>query len=86
MRGGGGLDEDDPETLLLETQPAVATEHREDVGGPDQGGDLRVVEPSEQSHRSLVFGHPSGEGAEGEATEATASEDTENAETDAETT
>ena len=36
--GGGGLEEDDAEPLLLEAEPPVAAEHGEDVGRADQRG------------------------------------------------
>ncbi len=59
--GRGGLEEDDPESLLFEAEPPVAAQHGEDVGRADQSGQVCVGHPAEQSHRRAVLGDPAGQ-------------------------
>ena len=59
--GRGGLEEDDAESLLFEAQPPVAAQHGEDVGRPDQGGQVGVGDAAQQAHRGTVLGDPAGQ-------------------------
>ena len=50
-----GLDEHDAETLLLETAPPIAAQHREHVGAPVERRQLVVRHTTEEPHRCVQF-------------------------------
>ena len=49
--GGGGLEEHDPEPLLLQAAPAGPAAQGEHVGAGVQAGQVRRRDPAEQTHR-----------------------------------
>ena len=51
------LDEDDPESLLLEAAPSGAADHGENVAGAVQAHEVAVGYPSEEAHRRVELGY-----------------------------